>query len=70
MRVSLKKTQFIQRIDKIAADLNVVLLVFAVGLATLDLTFMVTEKVVERLPQVTRMAPDTATDLTAPPSNK
>jgi hypothetical protein len=53
MRVSFKKTrwpsQLIERIDRIAADLNVVLLIFAVGLATLDLTFMVTQKVVDRL---------------------
>jgi hypothetical protein len=62
MRVSFKKTrwpsQFIQRIDRVAGDLNVVLLIFAVGLATLDLTFMVTQKVVDRLPQVTRLADD------------
>jgi hypothetical protein len=64
MRVTFKKTrwpgQLIERIDRIAADLNVVLLIFAVGLATLDLTFMVTQKVVDRLPQVTRLA-DTVT---------
>jgi len=64
MRVTFKKTrwpsQLIGRIDKIAADLNVVLLIFAVGLATLDLTFLVTQKVVDRLPQVTRLADDSA----------
>jgi len=64
MRVTFKKTrwrgQLMERIDKIAADLNVVLLVFAVGLATLDLTFIVTQKVVDRLPQVTRLASDAA----------
>lgn len=64
MRVTFKKnrsaSQFMQRVDKIAADLNVVLLIFAVGLATLDLTFMVTQKVVDRLPQVTRLADDAA----------
>jgi len=62
MRVTFKKTrrpgQLMERIDRIAGDLNVVLLIFAVGLATLDLTFMVTEKVVDRLPQVTRLADD------------
>jgi hypothetical protein len=47
-----------ERIDKVAADLNVVLIVFAVGLATLDFTFMVTQKVIDRLPQVTRMVDD------------
>jgi hypothetical protein len=59
MRATFKKMRrpgpLMQRIDKIAADLNVVLLIFAVGLATLDLTFMVTQKVVDRLPQVTRL---------------
>lgn len=47
-----------ERVDKVAADLNVVLIVFAVGLATLDFTFMVTQKVIDRLPQVTRMSDD------------
>lgn len=65
MRVSSRKVrgagQFMRRVDKIAADLNVVLLIFAVGLATLDLTFLVTQKVVDRLPQVTRLVPDADT---------
>ena len=60
MRVSLSKkirwpSQLFQRVDKVAGDLNVVLIVFAVGLATLDFTFLVTQKVVDRLPQVTRV---------------
>jgi hypothetical protein len=59
MRVANKTSrwprQLMQRVDKIAADLNVVLLIFAVGLATLDFTFLVTQKVVDRLPQVTRV---------------
>jgi hypothetical protein len=50
--------QLLQRVDKVAADLNVVLLIFAVGLATLDFTFLVTQKVVERLPEVTRIVPE------------
>ena len=62
--ITSKKTrwpsQLFARLDKVAADLNVVLLIFAVGLATLDLTFMVTQKVVDRLPQVTRLADDAA----------
>lgn len=62
MRAAFKKlrspSHLFQRIDRVAADLNVVLVVFAVGLATLDLTFMVTQKVVDRLPQVTRLADD------------
>jgi len=47
--------QLLQRVDKIAADLNIVLLIFAVGLATLDFTFLVTQKIVDRLPEVTRV---------------
>jgi len=70
MRATLKKTrrasQLMERIDRIAADLNVVLLIFAVGLATLDLTFMVTQKVVDRLPQVTRLADDAAPVVSTP----
>jgi len=71
MRVTLKKnrwpTQLLERVDRIAADLNVVLLIFAVGLATLDLTFLVTQRVVDRLPQVTRLA-DNATPADIAPS--
>jgi hypothetical protein len=65
---SSKKNQIMQRIDKVAADLNVVLLIFAVGLATLDLTFLVTQKVVDRLPQVTRLVDDAAPAADAAPA--
>jgi len=76
MRVTFKKTrwpsQLLERVDRIAADLNVVLLIFAVGLATLDLTFLVTQRVVDRLPQVTRLADSAApaADSTAPTLQK
>jgi hypothetical protein len=50
-----RPSQLMQRLNKVAGDLNVVLIVFAVGLATLDFTFLVTQKVIERLPQVTRV---------------
>ena len=46
------------RIDRVAGDLNVLLVVIAIGLATLDLTFLVTQNVVNHLPPVTRVAPD------------
>ena len=72
MRAAFKKmrlpSQFFQRIDRIAGDLNVVLLVFAVGLATLDLTFMVTQRVVDRLPQVARLADDASPDADTTPA--
>jgi hypothetical protein len=45
------------RIDRVAGDLNVLLVVIAIGLATLDLTFLVTQNVVNHLPPVTRVAP-------------
>ena len=59
---SLSKTgqprEFFRRVDKLAGDLNVVLFIFMVGLATLDFTFLVTQKVVESLPPATRMVHD------------
>jgi len=55
-RSSLKS--FAQRVDTAAGHLNVVLVVIALGLATLDFTFFVTEKVVDSLPPVTHIAVD------------
>jgi hypothetical protein len=52
-RVLLKET--LRRIDRIAGDLNVLLVVVAIGLATLDLTFLLTQKVIDHLPPVTRV---------------
>jgi len=61
--------QLLQRVDKIAADINIVLVVIAVGLATLDMTFLVTQKIIERLPQVTRVVQDPAPTVeTQPPA--
>jgi hypothetical protein len=50
--------EFFRRADRITADLNVLLVVVAIGLATLDFTFLVTQKVVESLPPVTRISYD------------
>lgn len=52
-RVSLK--ELMHRVDRIAADLNVLLIVFALGLATLDMTFLLSQKIVDQLPTVTRV---------------
>jgi len=41
------------RVDRIAGHLNVLLVVIALGLATLDFTFFVTEKVIDSLPPIT-----------------
>jgi hypothetical protein len=50
--------QLLQRVDRIAGDLNVLLIVIAIGLATLDLTFLITQNVVNHLPPVTRVVYD------------
>lgn len=67
-----RSNPFWQKLDRITADLNVVLVVFAVGLATLDFTFLVSQKVIERLPQVTRVvdAPAPALPGAAQPAQK
>ena len=57
-RIRLKEAA--RRLDRLAGDLNVLLVVIAVGLATLDLTFLLTQKVVEHLPPVTRVVHDQA----------
>ena len=61
-RLSIKDK--LRRVDRVAADLNVLLVVVAIGLAALDVTFLVTQKVVDNLPPVTRISYDTA-----PPSS-
>jgi len=45
----------LRRLDRIAADLNVLLVVFAIGVATLDLTCLIAHHVIDRLPQMTRI---------------
>ncbi len=50
-----RRREWLRRLDRIAADLNILLLMFAIGLALLDLTFIVTQQVIDRLPQVTRV---------------
>jgi hypothetical protein len=42
-----------ERLDRVAGHMNVLLVVIALGLATLDFTFFVTEKVVDSLPPIT-----------------
>jgi hypothetical protein len=46
---------FVAKLDRLAGDLNVLLVVVAVGLAALDATFFFTQKVVDHLPPVTRV---------------
>jgi len=52
---SASRRDWLRRLDRIAADLNILLVMFAVGLATLDLTFLVTQQVINRLPELTRV---------------
>lgn len=49
------RKEWLRRLDRTAGELNVLLVVFVIGLATLDLTFLVSERVIDRLPQVTRV---------------
>lgn len=45
--------EFVRRADRVAADLNVLLVVVAMGLAMLDFTFFVTERMIDNLPPIT-----------------
>jgi hypothetical protein len=44
------RKEWLRRLDQSAADLNVVLAAFVIGLAVLDLTLLVTQQMVDRLP--------------------
>jgi hypothetical protein len=50
----------LRRMDRIAGDLNVLLVVIAIGLAALDVTFFVTQQVINNLPPITRVSHGTA----------
>lgn len=52
--------EFINRADRVAGHINVLLVVVALGLATLDFTFLVTEQVVDHLPPITQVNYDNA----------
>ncbi len=54
----LSMRELLRRVDRIAGDLNVLLVVIAIGLATLDFTFLVTMKVVDSLPPATHVSYD------------
>jgi hypothetical protein len=53
----------LRRVDRVTAALNVLLVVIAIGLAALDVTFLVTQKVVNNLPPITRISLDQAPSL-------
>lgn len=48
--------EFFRRVDRVAADLNVLLVVVAMGLAMLDFTFFVTQRMIDNLPPITQIA--------------
>jgi hypothetical protein len=50
-----RRREWWRRLDRIAADLNILLVMFAIGLAALNLTFLVAQHMIERLPQMTRV---------------
>ncbi len=56
-RRRLARRNLLRRIDVAARDLNIVLIVIAVGLSLLDLTFAVSQRTLERLP-ITRVVCD------------
>ena len=62
------RKEWLRRLDRVAGDLNVLLVVFAIGLATLDLTFLFTQRVLDRLPQMSRVNYEVALAPATPPS--
>jgi hypothetical protein len=57
--------EMVRRVDRVVGDLNILLVVIAIGLATLDVTFLLTQKIVDHLPPVTRVTYNAASS----PSN-
>ncbi len=47
-----------RRLDRFAANMNVVLVLFAIGLAVLDMTFIMTQDVIDRLPPMQQLVSD------------
>jgi hypothetical protein len=49
------RRDWLRRLDRTAGELNGLLVVFAIGLAVVDVTFLFSERVIDRLPQVVRV---------------
>jgi hypothetical protein len=49
------RKEWLQRLDRVAGDLNVLLVLVAIGLATLDATMLFSQRLLDRIPQVTRV---------------
>ena len=50
-----KSKVWLRRLDSLASDLNPLLVVFAIGLVVLNLTCLIGQDIVDRLPPVTRV---------------
>ena len=51
----LARKEWLQRLDRIAGDLNVLLVLVAIGLATLDATMLFSQRLIHSIPTVTRV---------------
>jgi hypothetical protein len=49
------RSEWLRRLDRTAGELNVFLVVFLIGIAALDVTFLIAQRVIDRLPQVIRV---------------
>jgi hypothetical protein len=49
------RKEWLRRLDRVAGDLNVLLVVLAIGLATLDATMLFSQRLLNSLPTVTRV---------------
>lgn len=61
------RKEWLRRLDRIAGELNVLLVCIALGLAALDATMLFSQKLIDSLPQVTRVVDAPATPAAAPP---
>ena len=60
----LARKERLQRLDRLAGDLNVLLVLVAIGLATLDATMLFSQRLIDSIPQVTRIVDAPATGAT------
>jgi len=58
LRNQLRLKEMLRRIDHAAGNLNALLVVIAIGLFALDATFLLTLKVIDHLPPITRVSFD------------
>jgi len=62
--------EMLQRIDRVAGDLNVLLVVIAIGLATLDLTCLWAFKMRDLLPAMARSTATSTMAINKPPNQR